>query len=74
MTYALNLFASGIASLASVLVPARVASAHAPGRPFLPTNTPTEAVAGDLLRVGAQVRMAQEEKKKLMQSEFSFSN
>jgi hypothetical protein len=31
-------------------------------------------VAGDLLRVGAQVRMAQEEKKKLMQSEFSFSN
>jgi hypothetical protein len=74
MTQALNLLASGLASIASVLVPTRGVSHTSTNYAyyFLPTNTPTQALAGDMLRVGAQIRIAQEEKKKLQQAEFGF--
>jgi hypothetical protein len=44
----------------------------AQGFDFLPTNTPSEALAGDMLRVGAQVRLAEKNHARLKQSEFGF--
>jgi hypothetical protein len=65
MNRAMNLFASGLASLSTVLVPTKVAHVCREVQPVVPTNSPSEAIAGDFLRVGAQIRIAQEEKKNL---------
>jgi hypothetical protein len=73
MTRTLSLFASGIASLASIILLPKTIHSRACDD-IIPTNTPQQAFAGDMLRVSAQVRMAQNEHKQLCQQEFSFAS
>jgi hypothetical protein len=40
----------------------------------LPTNSPFNAVAGDLIRVGATLRVAEQHANELSQKEFDFSS
>ncbi|MCE0522183.1 MAG: hypothetical protein LV480_04660 [Methylacidiphilales bacterium] len=72
MNHALNLFASGLAYISSAILPTRGTITISRGYDYLPSNTPTQALAGDMLRVGAQLKLAQKEKESLRQAEFAF--
>jgi hypothetical protein len=74
MNRALNLFVSGLATISATLVPTRGAQTATRSYNYLPSNTPMQAVAGDMLRVGAQIRIAQKERESLQQAEFVFSH
>jgi hypothetical protein len=71
MTHALSFCASALASIAATLLPAKAVSQDK-ATPCVPTNTPIQAFAGDMIRTGVQLRIAQKEKERLSQAEFPF--
>jgi len=63
MTFAVNLLASGLAAFSSRWWCRReFLWLRPPAYNYLPTNTPMQAIAGDMLRVGTQFRLAQKER------------
>ena len=74
MIRTLNLFASGFVCFAGGVIPQRDLPVESRRYNFLPSNSPMEAVAGDVLRTGAQIRLAQREHEMLRQAEFNFAS
>jgi hypothetical protein len=72
MVYALRLFSTGMVDFMTGLVPAREAPLFQRDYNFLPTITPTEALSGDIFRVGVQLKLAQKAHGELKQEEFRF--
>ncbi len=71
MTHALSFCASALASIAASLLPTK-ATPQDKATPCVPTNTPIQAFAGDMIRTGVQLHIAQKAKEQLSQAEFSF--
>jgi len=74
MIRTLNLFTSGFLCFAGGVIPQRDFPVQSRRYNFLPSNSPIEAIAGDMLRTGAQVRLAQRAHEMLRQAEFNFTS
>jgi hypothetical protein len=72
MMHAMNVFASGLTALGTIIRPASPQMTVNRVYFHLPSNTAVQAVAGDMRRVGTSIALAAKERKSLRQAEFSF--